>query len=74
MKRKIQKKTKDDNSFLIEKIDDAIEALNKNEGELSKVITELIQRDLSEEDRNSLKTMYNSYFKSVEMVKKTMDN
>lgn len=73
MKRKVLKQS-NDATFLTEKIDDAVRALNRNEEELSSVLTELMSRNLSEAERSSIMNSYASYSKSVNTVKKIIGN
>ena len=73
MKRKVLKHN-NDTTFLTEKIDEAVRALNKNEEELSSVLTELLSRDLSDTERSSIMSSYASYSKSVDTVKKIIGN
>lgn len=71
MKRKSIKKTNTEQaSHIVEKIDDALSALTKNEDEISKVLDELYKRDLSETDKDSLNSIFNAYSKTAKAVKK----
>lgn len=72
-RRKLNQNKQEDTSFVNEKIDDAVDALNKNEDEISGILTELLQRDLSDEDKDSIRSIFNSYFKSVQVVKRTVE-
>ena len=55
--------------YMLKKIDDAIEALNKNEDELVKITGELLSRQLTKEEKDKLEKNYESYLLSNETLK-----
>lgn len=55
--------------YMLKKIDDAIEALNKNEDELVKITGELLSRQLTKEEKDKLEKNYKSYLLSNETLK-----
>lgn len=55
--------------YMLKKIDDAIEALNKNEDELVKITGELLSRQLTKEEKDKLEENYKSYLLSNETLK-----
>ena len=56
-------------NYMLKKIDDAIEALNKNEDDLVKITGELLNRQLNEEEKDKLKKNFESYLLSNETLK-----
>ena len=73
MKRKsVERNSKTNDAiseYMLKKIDDAIEALNKNEDELVKITGELLSRQLTKEEKDKLEKNYKSYLLSNETLK-----
>ena len=75
MKRspKTQKSSNPQAEFILKKIDDAVEALQENEEELTKVLKVLCTKELSEKEKEELNQAFTSYFKSTDKIKKTLE-
>ena len=75
MKRspKTQKSSNPQAAFILKKIDDAVEALQENEDELTKVLKALCTKELSEKEKEELNKAFTSYFKSTDKIKKTLE-
>ena len=75
MKRspKTQKSSNPQAEFILKKIDDAVEALQENEDELTKVLNVLCTKELSEKEKEELNQAFTSYFKSTNKIKKTLE-
>ena len=75
MKRspKTQKSSNPQAEFILKKIDDAVEALQENEDELTKVLKVLCTKELSENEKEELNQAFTSYFISTNKIKKTLE-
>ena len=75
MKRspKTQKSSNPQAEFILKKIDDAVEALQENEDELTKVLKVLCTKELSKKEKEELNQAFTSYFKSTDKIKKTLE-
>ena len=75
MKRspKTQNSSNPQAEFILKKIDDAVEALQENEDELTKVLKVLCTKNLSKKEKEELNQAFTSYFKSTDKIKKTLE-
>lgn len=60
--------------FILKQIDNAVDSLSLNEDEVCSVLNELLSRKLSEEEKEALRSSFDSYFRSTKYVRKITGN
>ena len=56
-------------AHMLQQIDDALDALNRNEDELVKITNELMKRKMTLEEQETLKSNYKKYLESTQSLK-----
>ena len=73
MKRRPRNKaTNETDNFMLSRLDESLDALNKNEDELIRVVNELMKRDLTESEIDSIRSNYSIYCKNTAPIRKKL--
>ena len=73
MKRKPRNRTTNEtDNFMLSRLDESLDALNKNEDELIRVVNELMKRDLTESEIDSIRSNYSIYCKNTAPIRKKL--
>lgn len=73
MKRKPRNRnTNETDNFMLSRLDESLDALNKNEDELIRVVNELMKRDLTESEIDSIRSNYSIYCKNTAPIRKKL--
>lgn len=73
MKRKPRNKiTNETDNFMLSRLDESLDALNKNEDELIRVVNELMKRNLTESEIDNIRSNYSIYCKNTAPIRKKL--